>query len=241
MKHPKPEKLFSLKCSLCFKSSNYGVSPGPVQVNLKRLCGFSVDFQTSSSLNWDSIPDYLLQGLLCSSHTVFPFHMVLFSLIWCSLFLPPQDNTLQAEWPSADESTTTSISPPGFSFGLPSATGRELREASALGDSGSTPKLAFPSKVALSSSPEVLEGSRLTLHSVTPAVLEMGLPVASEGRTSGSSILEDGEKLESVFIILFWLRGQGLWRDSSGEENRVASLREKMSWEMCLRRKNRFK
>ncbi|CAO2631732.1 Interphotoreceptor matrix proteoglycan 2, partial [Lemmus lemmus] len=101
------------------------------------------------------------------------------------------DNTPQAEWPSADESTTTSISPPGFSSGPPSATGRELWAASALGDSGSTPKLASLSEVVLSSSPEVLEGSRLTLHSVTPAVLEMALPVASEGRTSGSSMLED--------------------------------------------------
>ncbi|KAK7828006.1 hypothetical protein U0070_013632, partial [Myodes glareolus] len=113
----------------------------------------------------------LCSGLLCSSHS---------------------DNTLQAEWLSADESTTTSISPLGFSSGPPSATGRELREASALGDLGSTPKLASPLKVVLSSSPEVSEGSHLTLHSVTPAVLEMGLPVATEGRTSGSSILEDG-------------------------------------------------
>ncbi|XP_057621706.1 interphotoreceptor matrix proteoglycan 2 [Chionomys nivalis] len=102
------------------------------------------------------------------------------------------ENTLQAEWLSADESTTTSISAPGFSSGPPSATGGELQETSALGDSGSTPKLASPAKVVVSSSPEVLEGSRLTLHSVTPAVLEMGLPVASEGRTSGASILEDG-------------------------------------------------
>lgn len=177
------------------------------QVNSRRLCGFSVDFQTSSSMNWDSVPDYILQGLLCSSHPVFPFHVVLFSLMWCSLFLPPQDNTLQAEWPSADESTTTSISAPGFSSGPPPATGRELQETSALGDSGSPLKLASPSKVVLSSSPEVLEGSRLTLHSVTPAMLEMGLPVASEGRTSGASILEDGEKLESLFIIVFWLVG----------------------------------
>lgn len=210
MKHPKPEKQSSLS-SVHFVSSlltmvfHLALS----QVDFKRLGGFSVDFQTSSSLNWDLITDYFLQGFLCSSHPVFPFHMVLFSLIWCSLFLPPQDNTLQAEWLSADESTTTSISPLGFSSGPPSATGRELREASALGDLGSTPKLASPLKVVLSSSPEVSEGSPLTLHSVTPAVLEMGLPVASEGRTSGSSILEDGEKLESLFIILFWLGGKG--------------------------------
>ncbi|XP_040606612.1 interphotoreceptor matrix proteoglycan 2 [Mesocricetus auratus] len=101
-------------------------------------------------------------------------------------------NTLQAEWLSADESTTTNISPLDFSSGPPSATGRELRSESALGDLGSTPKLASPSKVVLSSSLEVLEDSSLTLHSVTPAVLQIGLPVASEGRTSGSSILEDG-------------------------------------------------
>ncbi|XP_037065602.1 interphotoreceptor matrix proteoglycan 2 [Peromyscus leucopus] len=102
------------------------------------------------------------------------------------------DNTLQTEWLSADESTTTNISPLGFSSGPPSATGRELQSESALGDLVSTPTLASPSKVVLSSSPEVLEGSSLTLHSVTPAVLQSGLPVASEGRTSGSSVLEDG-------------------------------------------------
>ncbi|XP_036059327.1 interphotoreceptor matrix proteoglycan 2 [Onychomys torridus] len=102
------------------------------------------------------------------------------------------DNTLQAEWLSADESTTTNISPLDFSAGPPSTTGRELRSESALGDLVSTPTLASPSKVVLSSSPEVLEGSSLTLHSVTPAVLQSGLPVASEGRTPGSSVLEDG-------------------------------------------------
>ncbi|XP_036074889.1 interphotoreceptor matrix proteoglycan 2 [Rousettus aegyptiacus] len=102
------------------------------------------------------------------------------------------DNTLQAEWPSADESTTSSISPLDFSSGPPSATGRELWSESSLGDLVSTPKLAFPSKVGLSSSPEALEVSSLTLHSVTPAVLQTGLPVASEERTSGSHLLEDG-------------------------------------------------
>ncbi|CAH6792416.1 Impg2 [Phodopus roborovskii] len=102
-----------------------------------------------------------------------------------------QDNTLQTEWLSADEPTTTNISPLDFSSGPPSATGRELRTESALGDLGSTPKLASPSEVVLSASPEVLKGSSLTLHSVTPAELQIGLPVASEGRTSGSSILED--------------------------------------------------
>ncbi|ELK11377.1 Interphotoreceptor matrix proteoglycan 2 [Pteropus alecto] len=102
------------------------------------------------------------------------------------------DNTHQAEWPSADESTTSSISPLDFSSGPPSATGRELWSESSLGDLVSTPKLAFPSKVGLSSSPEALEVSSLTLHSVTPAVLQTGLPVASEERTSGSHLLEDG-------------------------------------------------
>lgn len=59
---------------------------------------------------------------------------------------PPSilDNTPQAEWPSADESTTSSISPLGFSSGLPSATDRELWSESPLGDLVSTPKLAFP-------------------------------------------------------------------------------------------------
>ncbi|XP_055449454.1 interphotoreceptor matrix proteoglycan 2 [Psammomys obesus] len=95
------------------------------------------------------------------------------------------DNTLQAEWLSADESTTT-ISPLDFS------SGRDLRAEGALGDLASTPKLAFPLEVVLSSSPEVSGGSSLTLPSVTPAVLQTGLPVASEGGTSGSFILEDG-------------------------------------------------
>ncbi|XP_035300422.1 interphotoreceptor matrix proteoglycan 2 [Cricetulus griseus] len=120
-------------------------------------------------------------------------------IVWNAQSSSPQvttpstlDNTLQAEWLSADEFTTTNITPLDFSSGPPSATGRELRSESALGDLGSTPKLASPSKVVLSSSLEVLEGSSLTLHSVTPAVLQIGLPVASEGRTSGSSVLEDG-------------------------------------------------
>uniref|UniRef100_A0A452E386 Interphotoreceptor matrix proteoglycan 2 n=1 Tax=Capra hircus TaxID=9925 RepID=A0A452E386_CAPHI len=102
------------------------------------------------------------------------------------------DNTPQAEWPSADESTTSSISPLGFSSGLPSATDRELWSESPLGDLVSTPKLAFPSEVSLSSSPEVLDLSGLTIHSVTPAVLQTDLPVASEERPSGSHSLEDG-------------------------------------------------
>ncbi|XP_074218491.1 interphotoreceptor matrix proteoglycan 2 isoform X1 [Camelus bactrianus] len=102
------------------------------------------------------------------------------------------ENTPQAEWPSADESTTSSISPLDFSSGPPSATGRELWSESPLGDLVSTPKLAFPSKVSLSSSPEVLDVSSLTLHSVTPAVLHTGLPMGSEERTSGFHPLEDG-------------------------------------------------
>nr|XP_034370861.1 interphotoreceptor matrix proteoglycan 2 isoform X2 [Arvicanthis niloticus] len=110
------------------------------------------------------------------------------------------DNTLQAEWLSADESTatttttttTTTISAFGFSSGPPSATGRELWSESTFGDVVSTTKLASPSKVVLSSSLEVLGGSSLALHSVTPAVLQIDLPVVPEGRTSGSSILEDG-------------------------------------------------
>uniref|UniRef100_A0A8C2VKM9 Interphotoreceptor matrix proteoglycan 2 n=1 Tax=Chinchilla lanigera TaxID=34839 RepID=A0A8C2VKM9_CHILA len=42
---------------------------------------------------------------------------------------------------------------------------------------------------SLNPDPEV---SSLTLHSVTPAVLQTGLPVASEERTSGSHLLENG-------------------------------------------------
>nr|XP_004036030.3 interphotoreceptor matrix proteoglycan 2 [Gorilla gorilla gorilla] len=102
------------------------------------------------------------------------------------------DNTFQAAWPSADESITSSIPPLDFSSGPPSATGRELWSESPLGDLVSTHKLAFPSKMGLSSSPEVLEVSSLTLHSVTPAVLQTGLPVASEERTSGSHLVENG-------------------------------------------------
>ncbi|XP_074188743.1 interphotoreceptor matrix proteoglycan 2 isoform X2 [Rhinolophus sinicus] len=101
-------------------------------------------------------------------------------------------DTFQAEWPSADASTTSSISPLDFSSGPLSTTGRELWSESPLGDLVSTPKLAFPSKVGLSSSPEVLEVSSLTLHSVTPTVLRTGLTVASEERNSGSHLLEDG-------------------------------------------------
>ncbi|XP_053526305.1 interphotoreceptor matrix proteoglycan 2 isoform X2 [Artibeus jamaicensis] len=105
---------------------------------------------------------------------------------------PILDNTLQAEWPSADESATSSISPVDFSPGPPSTTGRELWSEGPLGDLASTPKLAFPSKAGLSSSPEVLEISSLTLHSVTPAVLRTDWPVASEEGVSASHLLEDG-------------------------------------------------
>ncbi|KAM6223990.1 interphotoreceptor matrix proteoglycan 2 [Rhynchocyon petersi] len=101
------------------------------------------------------------------------------------------DNTFQAEWPSADESTASSISPLDFSSGPLSTTSRELWSKSPLGGIESTPKLAFPLKVDLSSS-EILEVSSLTLHSVTPAELQPGLPVASEERTSESQFLEDG-------------------------------------------------
>ncbi|CAK6441586.1 unnamed protein product [Pipistrellus nathusii] len=107
---------------------------------------------------------------------------------------PPSilDNTLQAAWPSADDSAASSISLPDFSSGSSSATGRELWSERPLGDLVSTPKLDFPSEVGLHSSPEGLEVSSLTLHSVTPAVLPTGLPVASEEGTSGSYSLEDG-------------------------------------------------
>ncbi|XP_035873883.1 interphotoreceptor matrix proteoglycan 2 isoform X4 [Phyllostomus discolor] len=116
---------------------------------------------------------------------------------------PILDNTLQAEWPSAEESTTSSISPLDFSPGPSSATGREVWSERPLGDLASTPKLAFPSKVGLSSSPEVLEVSSLTLHSVTPAVLRTDWPVASEERTSASHFLVDGlTKVEGSEDIL---------------------------------------
>ncbi|XP_054433365.1 interphotoreceptor matrix proteoglycan 2 [Pteronotus mesoamericanus] len=107
---------------------------------------------------------------------------------------PPSilDNTLQAEWPSADESATSSISPLDFSSGPPSATGRELWSERPVGDLASPPKLAFPSKVGLSSSPEVSEVSSFTLPSVSPAVLRTDLPVASEEQISGFLLLEDG-------------------------------------------------
>ncbi|XP_048202479.1 interphotoreceptor matrix proteoglycan 2 [Perognathus longimembris pacificus] len=102
------------------------------------------------------------------------------------------DNTFPAEWLSADESTISNISQLGFTSGPPSTLGRELWSESALSDLVSTSKLTFPSELGLSSSPEVLDVSSLTLHSVTPAVLQTGLPVASQEGTSGSHLLEDG-------------------------------------------------
>ncbi|XP_057358232.1 interphotoreceptor matrix proteoglycan 2 [Manis pentadactyla] len=107
---------------------------------------------------------------------------------------PPSvlENTLQAEWPSADESTTSSIPPRDFSPGPPSATGSELWSESPLGDLVSISESAFSLKEGRSASPEALDFSGLTLHSVTPAVLHTGSPVASEERASGSHLLEDG-------------------------------------------------
>ncbi|KAG8509534.1 Interphotoreceptor matrix proteoglycan 2 [Galemys pyrenaicus] len=99
------------------------------------------------------------------------------------------DNT---EWLSADESTTSSTSPLDFSSGPPSTTGRKLGSDSPSDGLLSTPKLAFPLKLSLSSSPEDLEVSSLTLHPVTPAVLHTDLPAPSEERASGSYSLEDG-------------------------------------------------
>ncbi|XP_036598461.1 interphotoreceptor matrix proteoglycan 2 [Trichosurus vulpecula] len=109
------------------------------------------------------------------------------------------DNTLQAEWPSADESTARSSSPldftkPGFISGALSSTGSELwsKSESPPADLVSPSKLPLPSKVGSTSPPDVLEGSSLTLHSVTPAVPQTGLPVAPKEWTSGPALLEDG-------------------------------------------------
>ncbi|XP_044522741.1 interphotoreceptor matrix proteoglycan 2 [Gracilinanus agilis] len=110
------------------------------------------------------------------------------------------DNTLQAEWPSADESTARSSSPldftkPGHIFGALSSTGSELwpKSESPPPDLVSPSKLPLPWKVGSTSPPEVLEGSSsLTLHSVTPAVPQTGLPLAPEKRTSGPVLLGEG-------------------------------------------------
>ncbi|XP_074158174.1 interphotoreceptor matrix proteoglycan 2 [Sminthopsis crassicaudata] len=109
------------------------------------------------------------------------------------------DNTLQAEWPSADESTARNSSPldftkPGFISGALSSTGSELwsKSESPPADLVSPSKLPLPSKVGSTSSPAVLEGISLTLHSVTPAVPQTGLPMAPKERTSGPALLDDG-------------------------------------------------
>ncbi|XP_043853728.1 interphotoreceptor matrix proteoglycan 2 [Dromiciops gliroides] len=109
------------------------------------------------------------------------------------------DNTLQAEWPSADESAARSSSPldftkPGFISGALSSTGSELwsKSESPPADLVSPSKLPLPSKVGSTSPPDVLEGSSLILHSVTPAVPQTGLPMAPKDRTSGPVALDDG-------------------------------------------------
>uniref|UniRef100_G3W9B4 Interphotoreceptor matrix proteoglycan 2 n=1 Tax=Sarcophilus harrisii TaxID=9305 RepID=G3W9B4_SARHA len=109
------------------------------------------------------------------------------------------DNTLQAEWPSADESTARNSSPldftkPGFISGALSSNGSELwsKSESPPADLVSPSKLPLPSKVGSTSPPDVLEGSSLTLHSVTPAVPQTGLPMAPKERTSGPALLDDG-------------------------------------------------
>lgn len=90
-----------------------------------------------------------------------------------------------------------------------------------MGDFVSTPKLDFPSQVGLHSSQEVVEVSSLTLHSVTPAVLPTGLPVASEERTSGSYLLEEGKKSYFLFIFLYCVDDKGF------EERKRLGLIEK--------------
>ncbi|XP_068921393.1 interphotoreceptor matrix proteoglycan 2 [Petaurus breviceps papuanus] len=109
------------------------------------------------------------------------------------------DNTLQAEWPSADESTARSSSPldftkPGSISGALSSTGSELWSKSERppAELVSPSELPLPSKVGSTSPPDVVEGSSLTLHSVTPAVPQTGLPVAPKEWTSGPALLEDG-------------------------------------------------
>ncbi|XP_060053100.1 interphotoreceptor matrix proteoglycan 2 [Erinaceus europaeus] len=125
---------------------------------------------------------------------------------------PPStlDNTFQGEWSSADESTTSSISPPDFSSGTPSTTGRGVWSESTLSDLQSIAKLPFPLEVDLNYSPEGSEDRSLILHSVTPAVLQTGLPMASEERTSGSYLLEDGEELNFLFFFFFKFFTEGL-------------------------------
>ncbi|EHH23305.1 hypothetical protein EGK_06746 [Macaca mulatta] len=163
-----------------FLLGNSSLNPDPDSLQLING-SYTVGKKQHSLNNNDNIYNHKpLQNYLSTMNTgIFCYHI-------------ETDNTFQAAWPSADESTTSSIPPLDFSSGPPSATGRELWSESPLGDLVSTHKLAFPSKMGLSSSPEVLEVSSLTLHSVTPAVLQTGLPVASEERTSGSHLVEDG-------------------------------------------------
>ncbi|XP_004706513.1 interphotoreceptor matrix proteoglycan 2 [Echinops telfairi] len=147
----------------------------------------------NSSLNPD--PDSLqlitVRGLLLP-HTEDPVWRTTRSSLQAST-LSVLDHTLRDEWSTADEYTTHSISPLDFSLGPPATTSRELWSDSPLGDTVSSPQLAFPLKADLHSSSAILEVSGLTLRSVTPAVLQTGLPVASEERTSGPQFLEDGE------------------------------------------------
>ena len=173
--------------------------PAFLQVNFEtENSGFQSIFRLETSWSGVCFQNICFKRT-CVSPVQYDISVSLFSMIWFSLSLPPQDNTLQAEWLSADESittttTTTIISPFGFSSSPPSATGRELQSERTLGDVVSTPKLASPSKVVLISPPEVSGGRGLTLHSVTPAVLQTELPVAPEEGTSGPAILEDGEE-----------------------------------------------
>ncbi|XP_049641600.1 interphotoreceptor matrix proteoglycan 2 [Suncus etruscus] len=148
--------------------------------------------QGNSSLNPD--PDSLqligVRGVLLSQTE---------QLVWNNessrLQATPQsivDNILTVEWPSADESTTNRISLLDSISHHHSATDRELQSENPFRDLVATSKLTLPMAMGLSSSPEIFEASGLTLHSITPVVLQTGLPVDSEERTSGSYLLKDG-------------------------------------------------
>lgn len=100
------------------------------------------------------------------------------------------------EWPSADESTTNRISLLDFISHHHSATDRDLQSENPFRDMVATSKLTSPMAMGLSSSPEIFEASDLTLHSITPVVLQTSLPVDSEERTSGSYLLEDGKECQ---------------------------------------------
>lgn len=76
--------------------------------------------------------------------------------------------------------------------------------------------------MGLSSSPEALELSGLTLHSVTPAALHTDLPVALEEGTSGSHLLEDGEELESFSYLIE--------SDAKGSEERKRLWLTEKAW-----------